>query len=104
MAHRTAKGRRAALTLTPSAAGLLALAIDSRILRRWELKGGTTATQTSGILAPIVGAKSAQEAAIASAINSFLRPLWGFGLRVIHFRNEKKEQDTFFAVLTLAGR
>lgn len=90
--------------ICPAAHALLSLAIPAMKaeVREWSLKGGGTAFQVAGPIAPIEGAASERERALASAVNAMLAPFHGFRLRVVRYSG--KRGVSYSAMLALAGR
>jgi hypothetical protein len=96
--------KRGERQISPAAHALLALAIPAAKaeVRGWDLKGGGTAFQVAGPIAPIEGAASERERALASAVNAMLAPFAGFRLRVVRYSG--KRGVSYSATLALAGR
>ena len=90
--------------IAPAAHALLSLAIPAlkAEVREWSLKGGGTAFQVAGPIAPIEGAATERERALASAVNAMLTPFAGFRLRVVRYSG--KRGVSYSAMLALAGR
>jgi hypothetical protein len=90
--------------IAAEAHALLSLAIPAgkADVRDWPLKGGGTAFQVSGPIAPIEGAATERERALAAAVNSMLAPFAGFRLRVVRYTG--KRGVSYSASLALAGR
>jgi hypothetical protein len=90
--------------ICPAAHALLSLTIPAMKaeVREWSLKGGGSAFQVAGPIAPIEGAASERERALASAVNAMLAPFAGFRLRVVRYTG--KRGVSYSAMLALAGR
>jgi hypothetical protein len=94
--------KRGERQIAPEAHPLLLLAMTGTKERQWDLKGGAKAHQFKGVVAPITGAATEREKALAAGVNRALAPFLGFGLRVIRFTG--KRGVGYFAVMTVAGR
>jgi hypothetical protein len=96
--------KRGERQITPEAHALLALAIPAAKaeVRGWELKGGATAFQVAGPIAPIDGAETPRERALALALNQCLAPFVGFRLRVVRYSG--KRGVSYAASVAIAGR
>jgi hypothetical protein len=96
--------KRGERQISPEAHALLALAIPAAKaeVRGWDLKGGATAFQVSGPIAPIEGAATPRERALALALNQCLAPFNGFRLRVVRYTG--KRGVSYSASIAIAGR